>query len=95
MKHKIIKWENKPFKDFKMPEGYRLAEFDEFCKLINSKKIKPKKWELFITKNPLKNKVYPLFRAYLNNVGGWCAYDDNLSFSNDLGRVVIIKEELV
>ena len=95
MKHKIIKWEDKPFKDFKMPEGYRLAEFFEFCELINSEKIKPERWELFITKNPLKNKVYLLFRAYLNFHGDWCAYDGDLSFSDGYGRVVIIKEELV
>ena len=88
---KIIKWENKKFSDFPMPKGYDFAEYQDFCNLINDKKIEPKRWEVFVTKNLFQNKKYPLFGAFLDDGGSWCPYGDVLPNSNDDGRMVIKK----
>lgn len=90
---KIIKWEKKKFGDFPMPKGYDFANFQDFCNLINNKKIKTVDYEYFITKNPLTNKSYPLFGTCSSGGGGWNAGYDVLSSSGRYGRVVIKKIE--
>ena len=73
-----------------MPKGYDWASFHKFCKLVNENKIKVKPYQYFACKHPIKNK-HPLFGACLYYGGGWCANEDALAVSNDVGRVVLEK----
>ena len=100
VKHKgktfrIYKWENKPFKDLlsNLPKGFRLAEFQEFNKLIESG-FELEVWKEYITKhfNKLQeNKEYCLSRVCLDSYGGLCCDDDILAGSDDDGRVVLVE----
>ena len=93
---RIYKWEDKPFKDFKIPKKYDWAEYVDVIELANKDKlIFTEPWaEVYICKNQFKrNKDYPLSRLCLY-------YDLNLSSgyvylgsSNDNGRVVLVKLE--
>lgn len=87
---RIYIWENKEFGDFPMPKGFNFAEFHDFCELVNNKKIKPNKWEVFVAKNPLPS-IYPLFYVCYG-VGDWDACWCGFGSSGDYGRAVVSKE---
>ena len=91
---RIYKWENKPFKDFPMPEGFKWCPYFEFVELVNKEKFKAEEYPIYYYSwNPFelnhKNKYWELARAYLNGDGYWVSYGGNLASSYDNGRVVV------
>lgn len=93
---RIYKWENKPVKDFldNMPKGFRLATFNEFNELIESKKYKLKIWHYYWVQhwNERQREMGRLSAVFLYNFGNLNSYNNNLDYSNDSGRVVVIKD---
>ena len=97
---RIYKWENKPIKDLinkdfsSKIEGFRLAEFQKFNELIETKKIKLEVWKYYFVKhwNKLQhNKTYCLSRCYLYRLSSLISYDSGLSNSYVNGRVVLVR----
>ncbi len=92
---RIYKWEDKEIREFVYPEGYRMAEFQEFTDLIDSGDIELEVWKYYWVKHFLKSqwdKEYCLSRVCLNRVGVVDAVVDGLSDSDGGGRVVCIKK---
>jgi hypothetical protein len=93
---KIYKWENKPFGELirNLPKNERLATFQKFVKAINSGRFKIKQNKIYITKHFSKlqwNKEYCLSGLYLNGGLDLDSYNVYLEYSDDNGRVVVIK----
>ena len=88
---RIYKWENKPVRDFKYPDGFRMAEFQEFVDLIDNNKV------------DLGDNVYfvkHFFKKYdgkkvsaLCRVKGLVARYWNLADVFGAGSIVCVKEE--
>ena len=93
---RIVKWENKPMKDFKYPKGWVLAEHSEFIELFDNKLINyPKEeWRYYWTKHFSKRKQNEklLSRSYLDGNLYLNSYNDYLADSYSDGRVVLRKE---
>jgi len=91
---RIYKWEDKKFKDFPMPKGYTWAEYFDVVELVNKEKLeftKPNE-ETYICKNPFKqNKKYCLSGLYLGYVLDLYSSNSGLEYSDDSGRVVLVK----
>lgn len=92
---RIYKWENKPVKDFldNMPKGFRLATFNEFNELIESKKYKLKIWDYYWVQhwNERQREMGRLSAVYFVNDD--VLYSDNGCIDNShcSGRVVVMK----
>ena len=92
---RIYKWENKKIKDFPMPKGFELAEFNDFNYLSNN--------DLFEVENyPVEYFVKNWSKKNIKKGGGACGLDRNrdgdwlaawvrLGYSSADGRVVISK----
>ena len=94
---RIYIWENKPYGDLinNLPKGFRLSEFQEFNELIESKKIKLAKERYYIVKhfNKLQwNKEHYLSRLCLSKDLDIYLYIGCLGNSDDIGRVVLVKD---
>ena len=90
--YRIYKWENKPFKDFVCPEGFRWADYKEFSELVNNTKFEWEKYPVYYySTNLIKNNYWALARAYLDDDGDWFSDDSQLAGSNDCGRVVVVE----
>ena len=93
---RIYKW-SKPVKEFVIPKGFRMAEFQEFVDLYDNDLIElekyPVKYFLKHYSKKQQKKEYCLSRLYLN----WNLYlvsdNDNLADSDGSGRVVLVKEK--
>lgn len=91
---RIYKWEDKPFNEFKIPKGFRLAEHSEFIELFDEKLIDyPKEgWKVYFVKHYSKRKQEKyVSRCYLNGDSDLSSNNSILSNSNDYGRVVVVK----
>ena len=93
---KIIKWENKPYKDFEMPEGYEWADYFKLVKLINEGKLDFDKNHRFLTKTYFKRDYWDLRGVYLDDDLDVGADGGSWSDSDGDSRVVIqkIKKDL-
>ena len=93
---RIYKW-SKPVKDFLIPKGFRMAEFQEFVDLYDSDLIKLESYGHYFVRHFSKKqqkKEYCLSRLYLD---GDLILNSNfvsLAGSDGDGRVVLIKEKL-
>lgn len=91
---RIYKWENKPFKNFPIPEGFNWSEYFDFVKLINEDKIELEQYpSCYYTKSQFKQnlKDYGLSRLCL----GWGlnlrSSGEGLAGSDADGRVVVVR----
>jgi len=101
IKHKgkefrIFKWEDKLFKDFPIPKGFDWAKYVDVLNLANEDKLiftEPYK-EVYICKTQFKrNKNYVLSWLYLCGDSDLGSGYGGLDYSNDSGRVVLVKKE--
>ena len=101
IKHKnkefrIYRWESKPFRDFKIPKGFKLAEHKDFIELFDNKLINyPKKdWEIYFVKHYSKRKQKEgyISRLYLDGDSDLGSWGEALADSDDDGRVVVSRE---
>ena len=94
-KFRIYKW-NKRVKDFPMPKGYELAEERDFVDLYDNDKIELEKYPvIYFTKNRSKKNIengLGLSRLYLNRNLNPNSSSDSLAYSNDDGRVVLVRK---
>ncbi|MCF7861173.1 hypothetical protein K9M79_02920 [Candidatus Woesearchaeota archaeon] len=93
---RIYKWENKPVGTFKYPKGFRMAEFQEFIDLVDSKKYKLKTWIYHWVKHFSKlqqDKEYCLSGVYFDGDGDVGSGYGVLKGSFDVGRVVVVKNK--
>ena len=90
VEYRIYKWENKLFKDFVCPEGFRWVDFKEFSDLVNNTEFEWEKYPVwYYSTNLFKNNYWELARAFLNSDGIWYSNNDRLADSNGYGRVVV------
>jgi hypothetical protein len=98
---RIYKWEDKQIKDFKIPNGFDFAEFNDFLELYDNKKVELEVYKYYYVKHFSKiqqTKEYCLSGLCLGwglNLG---SDNDNLADSDSDGRVVvsrIIKDKKV
>lgn len=90
---RIYKWENKPFKDFPIPEGFEIIDFNTFNKLIEKEIIKLEVWKYYFIKHwnkQMREKGF-MSRVFLYSDGYLCSYYDAIGYSDDSGRMVVIK----
>ena len=90
----IYKWENKKIGDFKYPKEFKMAEFQEFVDLIDSKKFKLEVLKNYFVKHfskLQKNKKWCLSRVCLYSDGDLSSDSDDLRYSDVDGRVVCVK----
>jgi hypothetical protein len=92
---RIYKWEDKPIKAFKIPEGFDFAEFSDFVELYDEKKIELEIWKYYYVKHFSKiqqNKEYRLSGLCLSrSLNLWSDYDD-LAGSDSDGRVCVVRK---
>ena len=90
---RIYKWENKKFKDFPMPKGFKWTEVFDFIYLYDNNLIELEEYpvEYFMNKLSKKNKS-GLSRLVLNWVLDLFSFWDYLANSYSSGRVVISRE---
>jgi len=86
--YRIYEWENKPFKDFPIPKGYRWATGIELVELINESNYNFEKIKSYYAAKLFEKSYWDLFGAYLDG-DGWLAVDGYLPGSDDCGRVVL------
>ena len=91
---RIYKWEKK-IKNFPMPKGFELAEFNDFNYLYDNELFEVENYpvEYFVrnwSKKNIKNG-WGVCRLYRYRGGYWDARWDWLDYSNVGGRVVISK----
>ena len=90
---RIYRWESKPFRDFKIPKGFKLAEHKDFIELFDNKLINyPKKdWEIYFVKHYSKRKQKEgyISRLFLDGLSDLGSGDEDLASSYDGGRVVV------
>lgn len=100
IKHKgktfrIYKWEDKEIGKFPIPKGFDFAEHSDFIELFDSKKIDyPKNgWRFYFTKHfsKRKQKEKILSSSCLGRYSGLGSYDSDLAYSDNYGRVVLVK----
>jgi hypothetical protein len=91
---RIYKWENKPFRDFLIPEGFNFAEASLIDELVNLEIFKPEQelWYVFKQRYPKINKDYSLSRLYLSGVLSLRSGDEYLDCSDSGGRVIISRK---
>jgi hypothetical protein len=97
---KIIKHENKTFKEINIPKGCRLMRIWEFAKLIESSEsdkflgeFKGQCNYFFLEQTKYAKANNHTSRAYLYGGGDWCSGNDDLACSDDDGRVVFCREK--
>jgi hypothetical protein len=91
-KYRIYKWENKPFKDFVCPQGYRWINGLELIELINESNFDFEKYPVYyFSKKLFKNGYGDLFWACLGRCGDWDCSVNGLGISNGGGRVVCVE----
>lgn len=90
----VVEW-TKPIKDFPYPKGFRMAEFQEFVDLYDSGFELDKDGYYFVKHFSKKqqNKEFCLSRLFLDGFLNIWSSDDDLAVSNDVGRVVIVKDK--
>jgi hypothetical protein len=90
---RIYKWENKPIKDFPIPKGFRIIEFNEFNELIEKKIIKLEVWISYFVKHWNKQMREKGFMSgvYLSSSGYLFSDSYFIDYSYVSGWVVIIK----
>ena len=93
---RIYKW-SKPVKDFVIPKGFRMAEFQEFVDLYDSDLIKLESYGHYFVRHFSKKqqkKEYCLSRLFLDGDLYLYSYVDYLAYSDGDGRVVLVKGDL-
>ena len=90
---RIYKWEDKPLKDFIMPDEFDFAEFNDFIYLHDNKLIKLEVWKDYFVKHFSKVQQAKgwFSRVDLNPDGNLGSYWGNLAYSGGYGRVVICR----
>jgi len=92
--YRLYKWENKPFKDFPMPNGFDFAEFKEAVELYNEDKLELESWKPVITKHFSKKqqkKQYCLSWLCLCRYSGLHSDSGGLAGSSEGGRILVVK----
>lgn len=93
---RIYKWEDKPFKDFKMPNEFSFAEHSDFIYLYDNNLIELERFPVaYFIKNWSERNIkngWELSRVYLDGNGILGSYNDGLEDSIVAGRVVVSKE---
>jgi len=78
-----------------MPQGFDWCPYFDFVELINKEKINLEEYPIYYyTENQFKiNKSnnYKLSRVCLNRYGDVYSDNGNLQYSNDVGRVVLMR----
>lgn len=92
---RIYEWENKPFKDFPMPQGFNFADASLVDELVNKEIFQPEqyKWYVFKQRYPKINKDYGLSRLYLDRVLDLGSSGEDLGDWNSDGRVIVMRSQ--
>ena len=91
---RIYKWD-KPIKDFPIPKGFTISEHSEFVELYDEGKIELEKYpvEYFVKHYSKKQqkKEWCVSWLYLNRYLDLYSWNGNLAYSDDYGRVVVVR----
>jgi hypothetical protein len=91
-KYRIYKWD-KPFKDFKVPEGFEWCPAIDLINMINDKAFEFEDYPVsYYAIKLFKDSYWELFWACLSWDSRWCAGGGSLAVSYGGGRVVLRKK---
>jgi len=92
---KFIDWD-KPVKDYKIPKGWRIAEYFEFVELYDSGIDLGRPWKFtYFAKNYSKRNIkegWVLSKLYLDANLSLDSRDVDLTCSSGNGRIVIVRD---
>ena len=90
--YRLYTWNNKPFKEFKCPDGFRWTEAIELIELVNSEHLISNKDKSYFSSRMFNNSYHDIFGAYYNKFGYWCPVNENLNYKDSDGLVVLIQD---
>jgi hypothetical protein len=92
---RIYKWESKPIRDFKIPDGFDFAEFNDFVELYDKKKIELEVWKDYYVKHfskiQQKKESGLSWLCLYRDLNLWSGGDD-LANSDSVGRVCVSRD---